>query len=136
MNPSLLHRGVIVPMTTPFTPSGDIDEPAAERLADRLARHELGIFVLGTTGETSSIPDAQRDRLVTAALRAARDRVPVYAGIGDNSMADSITAGRRYLELGGAAVVAHLPCSYPLEVAEMESCFELLHREIKGPLML
>ena len=136
MKPSRPHRGVIVPMSTPFTPAGDIDEPAAERLADRLARHELGVFVLGTTGESSSIPGSQRERLVAAALRATAGRVPVYAGIGDNSVRDSITAGRRYLALGVAAVVAHPPCYYPLTAEDMQACFELLHRELKGPLML
>jgi 2-dehydro-3-deoxy-D-pentonate aldolase len=136
MNRSSPHRGVIVPMSTPFLANGDLDELAAERLADRLASHELGIFVLGTTGEASSVPTSQRERLVSTALRAAQARVPVYAGIGDNTVADSIEAGRRYRELGVAAVVAHVPCYYPLTPEEMQACFELLHRELGGPLML
>ena len=136
MNPSSLHRGVIVPMSTPVTSSGMLDEPAVERLADRLARHELSVFVLGTTGETSSIPSAQRERLVTTALRATGGRVPVYAGIGDNCVPDMIAAARRYLELGVAAVVAHAPCYYPLTREELRDCFTLLHQEIAGPLML
>ena len=123
-------------MTTPFTPAGDLDEAASARLADRLAQHELSIFVLGTTGETSSIPAPQRERLVRTAIRAADGRVPVYAGIGDNCVPDMIAAARRYLDLGVAAVVAHAPCYYPLTREELQSCFELLHREISGPLML
>lgn len=123
-------------MTTPFTSAGDVDEPAAVRLADRLARHEISIFVLGTTGETSSIPAGERERLVRAAIRAADGRVPVYAGIGDNCVPDMVAAARHYLELGVAAVVAHAPCYYPLTRDELLSCFELLHREIRGPLMI
>lgn len=136
MNSSSPHRGVIVPMTTPITASGAVDEPAVERLADRLARHELSVFVLGTTGETSSIPAAQRDRLVAAVLRATAGRVPVYAGIGDNCVPDMIAAARQYLSLGVTAVVAHAPCYYPLTREELHHCFSLLHREIAGPLML
>lgn len=136
MNPNTLHRGVIVPMSTPFTPDGDVDEAAVERLADRLARHELNVFVLGTTGETSSIPTAQRERVVAAALRAVAGRVPVYSGIGDNSLADSAAAGQRYLKMGVAAVVAHMPCYYPIGPAEMRTYFEQLHARLKGPLML
>ena len=136
MESSRPHRGVIVPMVTPFTSTGEIDEPAAERLADRLARHGLSVFVLGTTGETSSIPVAQRPRVVAAAVRAAAGRVPVYAGIGDNSVRDAIDAGRRYLGLGVAAVVAHPPSYYPLSADDIEACFRLLHDELPGPLML
>lgn len=136
MNAPTKHRGVIVPMSTPFTPEGDIDQAAAERLADRLARHGLSAFVLGTTGETSSIPTSQRERAVSSALRGAAGRVPVYAGIGDNSLSDSIAAGARYLKLGVAAVVAHMPSYYPIRPEEMRSYFERLHERLPGPLML
>jgi 2-dehydro-3-deoxy-D-pentonate aldolase len=131
-----MHRGVIVPMSTPFTPEGEVDEAAAERISDRLAQHQLGIFVLGTTGETSSIPSAQRERVVAAAIRAAAGRVPVYAGIGDNCLNDSVSAARRYLRAGAAAVVAHMPCYYPITRDEMQAYFERLHSGIAGPLML
>jgi len=136
MNTKKLHRGVIVPMSTPFTPTGEVDEAGAERIADRLARHQLSVFVLGTTGETSSIPVAQRERVVQAAVRAAAGRVPVYAGIGDNCLADSVSAGRRYLRHGVAAVVAHMPCYYPIGEAEMHEYFKQLHDGLNGPLML
>lgn len=136
MNAQNLHRGVIVPMSTPFTPGGEVDEAAVERLADRLARHQLNVFVLGTTGEASSIPDAQRERVVAATIRAVAGRVPVYSGIGDNSLSDSIAAGRRYLKLGVAAVVAHMPSYYPIGAAEMLGYFEQLHAGLNGPLML
>ncbi|PTY07484.1 hypothetical protein DB347_09300 [Opitutaceae bacterium EW11] len=136
MNSPLKHRGVIVPMSTPFTPGGDVDDDAAERIADRLAAHGLSVFVLGTTGETSSIPTSQRERVVNSALRAAAKRVPVYAGIGDNSLSDSISAGNRYLKLGAAAVVAHMPSYYPIQPEEMRSYFERLHEAVHGPLML
>jgi 2-dehydro-3-deoxy-D-pentonate aldolase len=136
MNQPKLHRGVIVPMSTPFTPAGEVDVAAAERIADRLARHQLSVFVLGTTGETSSIPVAQRERVVVAAVKAAAGRVPVYAGIGDNSLEDSLSAGRRYLKHGVAAVVAHMPCYYPIAEADMQEYFQQLHDGLKGPLML
>jgi 4-hydroxy-tetrahydrodipicolinate synthase len=126
----------MVPMSTPFTPAGILDEPAAERMVARLAGHGLGVFVLGTTGEALSIPAAQRERLVTLALAAAGGRVPVYAGISANCAADSVARARAYLRLGVDAVVAALPSYYLLESAEISAYFELLAREIHGPLLL
>ena len=115
------HDGVIVPMLTPFTAEGRLDEAAAERLVDQLAVHGLHVFVLGTTGESASVPRAQRQRLVDLAKRIAGQRVRVYAGISDNSLEDSIAAGRAYLQAGVDAVVAHAPWFFPLNDAEIKA---------------
>jgi len=131
-----MHGGVIVPMITPFTPEETIDEEAAERIATRLAQHNISVFVLGTTGETASIPRTERLRLVEAVTRAVGGKVPVYAGIGDNCFTNAITAAERYLSAGVTAVVSHLPSYYPLTPAEMRGYFELLHRTVSGPLVL
>ncbi len=134
--PSSTHRGIIVPLVTPATPAGDVDLAAAARIADRLAAHGLGIFVLGTTGEAASVAAAQRIPLVETTLRAAAGRVPVYAGIGDHCVAHSIEAGCRYLGLGVDAVVALLPGYYALTPADMLAYFRRIHDGVAGPLML
>lgn len=136
MNRPHKHRGVIVPMITPVTPDGELDEPAAARLVARLVGGGVGVFVLGTTGETASLPPAMRRRLVEVAVTGAAGRAPVFAGIGDNCVADSIAAAEAYLRSGVDAVVAHLPSYYLLEPAEMHAYFELLARRIPGPLVL
>jgi len=130
------HRGVIVPMATPFTAIGALDEPAAERLVGHLARNDMGVFVLGTTGEAASIPPAARARLVEIAVKTAAGRVPVYAGICDNCLSTSTEAGRHWLRLGADAVVAPLSSYYLLSPSEMQACYELLAREIQGSLVL
>lgn len=133
---STRHRGVIVPMATPFTADGALDDAAAERLVAHLAGNDIGVFVLGTTGEAASIAPAARARLVEIAVKTAAGRVPVYAGLADNCLASSIEAGRKWLRLGVDAVVATLPSYYLLSPAEMQACYEGLAREIKGPLLL
>jgi 2-dehydro-3-deoxy-D-pentonate aldolase len=129
-------RGTIVPMITPLNPDGALDEPAFERLVARQAEQGHGLFVLGTTGEAASVPAAIRRRLVEIAVAGAARQVPVFAGIGDNCVADSIAAAASYLQLGIDAVVAHLPSYYLLDPAEMTAYFELLAKNIHGPLVL
>lgn len=130
------HSGVIVPLTTPFTADGAIDLAAAGRIVQRIARHNLGVFVLGTTGETASIPRQDRQLLVEAAVKAADGKVPIYAGIGDNCLSNSLIAAQRYHDLGVAAVVAHLPAYYPLTENEMRDYFLLLDKQVTGPYMI
>jgi 4-hydroxy-tetrahydrodipicolinate synthase len=129
-------RGVIVPVVTPFTPRGDLDAPAIGRIVDRCAAAGVGVFVLGTTGEAASIAAHKRSELVRAVVVAAHGRVPVYAGIGDNSFEDSVAAGNDYLLMGVNAVVAHLPSYYSLQPPGMRAYFELLADQIRGPLIL
>lgn len=130
------HHGVIVPIVTPFTPAGDIDTAAAERIVKHCAEFGVHVFVLGTTGEASSIAPAKRLAFVRAAVQAAAGHVKVYAGIGDNCPENSIVAANEYLRLGADAVVAHLPAYYALKPAEMRAFFELLAAQIRGSLML
>ncbi|MBE2214966.1 MAG: dihydrodipicolinate synthase family protein [Opitutaceae bacterium] len=129
-------RGTIVPMVTPFTPSGQLDDAAVERITAHISGQRLGIFVLGTTGEAASIPGSERRRLVEIVATVTRGRVPVFAGIGDNCVGDSVSAAHDYLKVGADAVVAHLPSYYTLTPAEMRAYFETLADGIHGSLIL
>lgn len=122
-------------MVTPFTKELALDEKAAERMVDRLASFGLGAFVLGTTGEAASIPNSMRNRLVEIAVKASAGRVPVYAGIGDNCVLNSIEAANVYLTLGVDAVVAPLPAYYALTPGEMLQYFELLSNQVNGAIV-
>jgi dihydrodipicolinate synthase/N-acetylneuraminate lyase len=130
------HRGIVVPMSTPFTTTGILDETAAARMVARLAEHQLGVFVLGTTGEAPSIPLMQRERLVELAVQTAAGRVPVFGGIGSDCVSDSIAMARTYLRLGVDAVVSLLPGYYLLNPAEIQACFEHIVDETPGPVII
>src|SRR5882672_10113783 len=105
MSSSFPHRGVIVPVVTPVTPTGELDEPAAERLVDHLASNGCGMLVLGTTGEVASLSATLRRRYVEIAVRVAAKRTPVFACVAHNSVADSLELGRAHLRAGADAVV-------------------------------
>src|SRR4051812_11696874 len=79
---SVKYTGVVVPMISPFTPEGLIDEPAVGRVVDRLVGGGVsGIFPLGTTGEAASIVREEKRKLVAATVKAVNGRATVYAGI-------------------------------------------------------
>lgn len=131
------HRGVVVPMVSPVTPSGHLDGGAVRRLVDWLVEGGVdGVFVLGTTGEAASLPVRARRELARLAVERAGGRCLVYAGIGGNCLEESVTAGREYLAMGADAVVAHLPAYYPLSPAEMVGYYRLLADRLEGPLVL
>lgn len=130
------YHGVVVPMVTPVTPQGDLDEPAVRRVIDHLIEGEVsGIFVLGTTGEAASVPRTMRSRLVAITVEHVGDRAMTYTGISDNCLAHSVHAAEEYFRLGVDAVVAHLPSYYALSPEEQSDYYTALVERIPGPLM-
>ena len=123
-------------MITPLKPDGGLDEPAAERIVERIAASGAGVFTSGTTGESASLPADLSHRLVQIATGVAARRVPVLAGIGGNCVAGSLAAADAYFRLGVDAVVAHVASYYLLEPPAMQAYFELLARNLPGPLVL
>jgi dihydrodipicolinate synthase/N-acetylneuraminate lyase len=131
-----LH-GAVVPLVTPVTATGDLDEPALERLIDsQLAGHVEGIFVLGTTGEGPSVPRSFRRRMVECAVARAKGRTSVYAGIGDTCLPDSIAAANDFFQAGADAVVAHPPVYFPLQPQELTGWFRTLLDAADGPVII
>lgn len=131
------YHGVVVPMISPFTPAGTVDEPAVERVVERLLSGGVhGIFPLGTTGESMLIHRADKRRLVTSTVRAVNGRSMVYAGISGNSLRVSLELANDYAGLGVDALVAHPPTYYELFDAEIEAYFMRLADEVKLPLVL
>ncbi|MHC4334460.1 MAG: dihydrodipicolinate synthase family protein [Planctomycetota bacterium] len=83
------YHGVVVPMVTPFTDSGEIDIPAARRVTEHIV---AAAFVLGTTGEAASVPQRGRAEFVEAAVKQTAGRALTYAGIASNCFKTSVDA--------------------------------------------
>lgn len=134
MNTARKFGGSVVPVITPVTAEGRLDEPALDRLLDAmLASRTAGVFVMGTTGEGSAIPAPDRQRIVERTVARVAGRTHVFAGIGDDHPAE-ILAGNDYLRAGVDAVVARPPIQMPPEA--MLPWFRTLLDGLTGPLLL
>ena len=134
MNSAQPYHGVVVPMVTPVTPGGQLDETAVHRLVDFLVAGGVdGVFVLGTTGEGASVPRSFRRHLVECAVARAKGRAKVYAGIGD-LYPDDVAAGNEYFHAGADVVVARPPIGFPPE--KLLPWFKSLLAGLDGPLIL
>ncbi len=130
-----LH-GVIVPVVTPFTEEGEVDESAAVRIIDHLVQKGTYPFLLGTTGEMASISFESRLKLVKCVTKHLAGRVPLCVGISDNCLQNSLNAAHAYDALGVDAFVAHLPCYYPLSPDHMLKYYELLAEKSPRPIII
>lgn len=81
---------ILTAMVTPMHPDGSLDVDGAARLAGHLVdQGSDGIVVSGTTGESPTTSDQEKDRLLRAVLEAVGDRALVIAGVGTNDTAHS-----------------------------------------------
>ncbi|MHC4645374.1 MAG: dihydrodipicolinate synthase family protein [Planctomycetota bacterium] len=130
------YHGVVVPMVTPFTDSGQIDIEAAKRVTEHIVAGGACAFVLGTTGEAASVPQEGRPAFVEAAIKQTAGRALTYAGIAGNCFKTSADAAKKYFDLGIDAVVANLPSYYPLTADHMLKYYEALADSVPGPLIV
>jgi 4-hydroxy-tetrahydrodipicolinate synthase len=106
-------HGVLPALITPFTADGDaIDALALARIVDRLVGAGVGGLVPGgSTGEFTTLTNAERRRLVEVTVEAAGGRVPVVAGTGALSTRETVELSV-HAEQAGAAAVMIVPPFY------------------------
>ncbi|MFI7605420.1 4-hydroxy-tetrahydrodipicolinate synthase [Micromonospora sp. NPDC049366] len=83
---------VLTAMVTPFTADGSLDLDGAARLANHLVDEQGNdaLVVNGTTGESPTTSDAEKERLIRAVVEAVGDRAKVVAGVGTNDTRHTI----------------------------------------------
>lgn len=136
-SPTKAYQGLIVPMITPLTAQGDLDEQATRRIIDFIiAGGAQGVFVWGTSGEGPLAPREMRPKLVRLAVEHTNGRARVYAGIPYNVVDECLEAAKDYIRFGVAAVVAPVPGYYLLTPDEQFHYFATLAERIRGPLVL
>jgi 4-hydroxy-tetrahydrodipicolinate synthase len=97
-------------LVTPFSRDGALDEGAVRRLARRQV--DAGIHFLvpcGTTGESPTLSDDERFRVVELVVEEAAGRVPVLAGAGGYDTRDVIRSAQQMKRLGATGILSVTP---------------------------
>ncbi len=109
MTNKLIFRGAATALVTPLTESG-IDYKQFGRLVDWQIREGINALVVcGTTGEGSTLSDAEHREAISFVVERAAGRVPVIAGTGSNDTAYAIELTRFACEAGADACLVVTP---------------------------
>lgn len=123
-------------MVTPVTENGQLDTAAVERIIESFAQAKVAPLLMGTTGEGNSVSKGDGLLLVETAVKAAKGRILVYAGLTGNCVSEQIVQADAYTKAGADVIVATLPNYYALTPEQMENYYRQLADSIQGPLML
>jgi 4-hydroxy-tetrahydrodipicolinate synthase len=102
--------GVGTALITPFTRTGAVDEAGVKRLARRQIDGGVHFLVpCGTTGETPTLSDDERRRVVELVVEEAAGRVPVLAGAGGYDTKEVVHAARTMEKAGVQGLLSVTP---------------------------
>jgi 4-hydroxy-tetrahydrodipicolinate synthase len=102
--------GVGTALVTPFTKSGDLDEAAVRRLGRRQIAGGVHFLVpCGTTGESPTLTDVERLRIVEILVDEARGEVPVLAGAGGYNTREVIRLADEMRRAGASGILSVAP---------------------------
>jgi 4-hydroxy-tetrahydrodipicolinate synthase len=97
-------------LVTPFRRDGSVDESAVARLAKRQVDQGIHFLVpCGTTGESPTLTEDERVRVVEIVVEQARGRVPVLAGAGGYDTREVIHTALRMKHAGAQGILSVTP---------------------------
>jgi 4-hydroxy-tetrahydrodipicolinate synthase len=128
---------MLVAMVTPFTADGALDVEGAQKLADHLVGQGCdGIVVSGTTGESPTTSDPEKDRLLRAVIEAVGDRAIVVAGVGSNDTAHSVEQAQLAAKAGAGGALLVTPYYNRPPQAGIEAHFRAIADATELPVLL
>ena len=104
-----IFKGVATALVTPLNENG-VDYPAFKRLIEWQIQQGINALVIcGTTGEGSTLSDAEHRQVLQFALDTAAGRVPMIAGTGSNDTSYAIELTKYACQIGYDAMLVVTP---------------------------
>ncbi|MBI3292806.1 MAG: 4-hydroxy-tetrahydrodipicolinate synthase [Elusimicrobia bacterium] len=129
-------QGSCVALVTPFT-EGRVDEERLTALVEWHIQEGTDALVpCGTTGESATLSHEEHQRVIELVVQAAHRRIPVIAGTGSNSTAETIALTRFAEQAGADAALVITPYYNKPTQAGLYGHFRAVATAMKLPLIL
>lgn len=131
-----MFQGSIVAIVTPFK-KGKFDEKAYGDLIEwHIAQGTNGIVPCGTTGESATLDYKEHYRVIEFAVKAVNRRVPVIAGTGANSTAETIEITKHAKKTGADAALLVAPYYNKPTQEGLYRHYKTIAKEVNIPIVL
>jgi 4-hydroxy-tetrahydrodipicolinate synthase len=109
MKKKTVFQGIATALITPMDANGVNYAQFARLIDDQIAAGVDGLVIAGTTGEASTLFDAEHKRVIAYAAEYVNGRVPVIAGTGSNETDYALDLTRTACAAGADAVLVVTP---------------------------
>ena len=105
-----IFKGCAVAIATPFLPDGRFDaERYAELIEWQISEGIEAIVSCGTTGEASTLDDAEHTEVIKTCVDVVAKRVPVIGGAGSNDTRHGVNLAKQIEKVGADALLLVTP---------------------------
>jgi 4-hydroxy-tetrahydrodipicolinate synthase len=105
-----VFKGSLVALVTPFDDDNRVDFESLKRLVEfHVENGSDGLVVAGTTGESATLDRSEHVELIARAVEFADGRLPIIAGTGSNSTAQTVELSRAVATTGIDAYLVVVP---------------------------
>jgi len=128
---------ILTAIVTPFDARGNVNEQSFVALMAHLAENGSdGFVVAGTTGEASTLTDAEQLGLIDLAVRERPAGTTIVAGAGTNDTRHAVELTERATELGADAVLSVTPYYNRPSPLGLKRHYETVARATDKPILL
>ncbi|GAA2369128.1 4-hydroxy-tetrahydrodipicolinate synthase 2 [Catellatospora methionotrophica] len=129
---------LLTAMVTPFGADGAVDADGAARLAAYLVDEQRNdaLVVNGTTGESPTTTDAEKEAVIRAVVEAVGDRAQVVAGVGTFSTHHTVELARSAEKAGAHGLLVVSPYYNKPPQAGLVKHFTMVADAVDLPVLL
>ena len=130
-------KGLGVAMVTPFNSQNEIDFGAVENLVEHLIAGGVNyIVLLGTTAESVTLSDKEKQELVSFVVKKNNARVPLVVGMGSNNTRALISSIHNFNFTGIDGILSVTPYYNKPTQLGLELHYKALAAETELPIIL
>lgn len=132
-------KGIIPPVITPMNNDDEqtVNHEALRQQVERLLAGGVhGIFPLGTNGEAYALSFKEKEEILAAVIDQVKGRVPVYAGTGCITTAETIRMSKRAEEMGADALSIITPSFAMASQKELYDHYVAVAKQVNIPIIL
>lgn len=130
-------KGIIPPILTPMKPDESVNLDELRNQIERLLEGGVhGLFTFGTNGEGYILNENEKIQVLEVTIDQVKGRVPVYAGTGCISTADTIRMSKKAQELGADVLSVITPSFAVASQKELYDHYAEVAKHVDLPIVL
>ena len=133
----MIFKGSGVALVTPFNERNEVDYYRLQNLIEfQISSGTKAIILLGTTGESATITQEERNKIIKFCVAQISKRVPIIVGTGSNCTKTAISQSKEAEKLGADAVLIVSPYYNKTSQEGLILHYKAIARSIKLPIII
>lgn len=130
-------EGSYVALITPMNDDYSVNYEKLEELIEfHIENKTDGLVILGTTAESPTLSDDEKEEIVKRTVKKVNKRIPVIVGSGSNSTLHAIESSKKFEKLGADALLVITPYYNKTNESGMIAHFKAIAESTKLPIIM